>query len=487
MKQTWLSTANPQKTLLLLMLVFAGIYSSISIVNHYVFRTYALDLGLYTNALYDYIRFRANDSTVFKTVPEHLLADHFDLHLIILSPLSFIFGTYTLLIVQISAILWGGYGVYKFISTKTPNAWLPVFAAAYFYSFFGVLSAVSFDYHSNVTAACLVPWLFYYAEKQNIRYALIFIFFILIAKENMALWLVFVLLGLAWMHRKSTHSGRFFLMAAFVSAILFLVITQAIMPAFSSEGKFPHFKYAILGETMVDALKYIITQPHNAFIYLFQNHTSNPDLNYIKIELHTLLFIAGMYILFAKPIWLFMLLPIFAQKLYHNDPTMWGLSSHYVIEFAPILSLGIFSIIAQQQTIQYKNVLVALATIGGLASSVRIMDKTEVYTDKNRIRFYKKEHYVRHYSVKEVYQIIENIPQEAVVSVQSPFLPHLALRDKVYQFPIIKDAEYIIVSEEEAPWPLSQERFKEIIDSLKISPNQTIIYDSKTVLVLKKH
>src|ERR1043166_26053 len=120
---------------------FAIIYSLISLVNHYNFRTYALDLGLYTNALYDYINFQWNDSSVFKEHYENLLASHFDLYLIIFSPFSLLFGSYTLLLIQISFILIGGIGIYKYFSVFNPNSKIALFACIYFYLFFGIFSA----------------------------------------------------------------------------------------------------------------------------------------------------------------------------------------------------------------------------------------------------------------------------------------------------------------------------------------------------------
>ncbi len=91
--------------LTLVLFFFGIIYSLISLVNHYCFRTYALDLGAYTNALYDYIHLQWNDSSVFKEVPENLLSDHFDLYLILFSPFIYLFKTYTLLIIQIISVL----------------------------------------------------------------------------------------------------------------------------------------------------------------------------------------------------------------------------------------------------------------------------------------------------------------------------------------------------------------------------------------------
>src|SRR5271156_7162266 len=90
--------------LLFTVIIFGIIYVLISFVNHFNFRTYALDLGLYNNALYSYSHFHWNNSSVMQSAPENLLTDHFDIYLILFSPLSLIFGSYTLLVVQIVAV-----------------------------------------------------------------------------------------------------------------------------------------------------------------------------------------------------------------------------------------------------------------------------------------------------------------------------------------------------------------------------------------------
>ncbi len=129
------------KYLLITVIFFGSVYSLISLVNHYNFRTYALDLGAYTNALYDYRHLQWNDSSSFNEIPENLLADHFDLYLIIFSPLSLIFKSYTLLIVQILFILIGGIGIFKYFSSIKSSSPIPLLATICFYLFFGFFLA----------------------------------------------------------------------------------------------------------------------------------------------------------------------------------------------------------------------------------------------------------------------------------------------------------------------------------------------------------
>src|SRR5688572_7612263 len=105
----------------------AIIYGLISIVNHAVFRTYFNDLGLYTNAMYNYVHGNWHRSLIFAG------GEHVDLWLILFSPLSLLFGSYTLLLLQIGFILAGGIGVSRYIFRLTQNRRLSLIAQLHFY------------------------------------------------------------------------------------------------------------------------------------------------------------------------------------------------------------------------------------------------------------------------------------------------------------------------------------------------------------------
>ena len=117
-------------------IIFGAIFTSISLVNHYYFRTSAYDLGLFNNSVYDYNHFHQDRPTLlepggfFSTT----LADHFDLLTMVVSPFGFIFGSYALLIIQVIAILAGGIGMYLFIFKVTRKHILAYFSLIHFYS-----------------------------------------------------------------------------------------------------------------------------------------------------------------------------------------------------------------------------------------------------------------------------------------------------------------------------------------------------------------
>lgn len=480
------SFTTKYRALIITTIIFAAIYSLISLVNHYNFRTYALDLGAYTNALYDYTHFQWNDSTAFLQEPENLLADHFDIYLIIFSPLSLIFKTYTLLVVQITFLLIGGWGVFKYFDAQETSRRFALPAAIYFYTFFGVYGAVSFDYHSNVIAAMLVPWLLYHIRGRRLITSAILLFVIILAKENVSLWAGFISLGLLWEYRKDKLLRNFLAFSALGCFIFFVMVTSIVMPAIATSNEYAHFDYSILGSGFKEAIIHLLSHPIDSIQTMFVNHTGDPFGDYVKLELHLILIFSGLPLLFWKPQYLLMLIPIYFQKLFHDNYSMWGVSDQYSIEFASILAIGAFSVIRDFKKPKISTIVMYTTLVLGLASAIRIMDNPTAYIDKTRIRIYKEAHYTKDYNVKEVHQALDNIPKDAIISSQSQFVPHLALRDHIYHFPEIKNADFVVFSAKEGTYPMDPKEFDLFTDELKVSAEWEIEYDDHALVILKR-
>lgn len=460
-------------------------YGLISLVNHYCFRTYSLDLGLYTNALYDYAHFQMNDSLVFKSGAENLLADHLDLYLPLLSPLSYLLGTYTLPLIQIAAVLFGGAGVYRLMQKWFPDTRISNYALLYFLFFYGIISAMAFDYHSNVVATMFIPWLFLALENRQFRRAWIFVILIVIAKENMSLWLLFVTLGLSWKYRKDKAVRMHAIGMAVFALLYFVAVIGWIMPALSNDGKYAHFYYSRLGTNSAEALLYLLSHPVDSFKLLFVNHSGETLFDYVKAEMWVFLVLSG-FMLLRKPVYLFMLIPIVAQKVYNDNTGMWGIVQQYAVEFAPITAIGTFDVIGKWRGKRLQSLLSVLMVAISIGLSVRLMDQTIAYMEKARIRVYKAAHYSREFSIDRAYEVMKLIPDSAAVSAQSAFVPHLALRDSMYTFPEIGKATYILISPLDNAYPLTPERFQTISDSLVNNPNWRSVYCTKAFILLKR-
>lgn len=478
--------SKDQKILAVILLFFGVIFCLLSLINHANLRTSALDLGLYTNALYDYRNFQFNDSLLFKPQAENLFADHFDFYLPVFSFLSFLFGTYTLLIIQIVALLFGAIGIYKFVEFKYKDSPLAHLMTICFLSFYGLYSALSFDYHSSVVASMFIPWLFYFMEKKNRKKTFIVLFLILIGKENMGLWLFFIGAGMVVLYWKDKFQRNTAFIISGISLLYLYLVLGVIMPRLSTKHEYQHLRYAILGRGLFDTIGMLLEHPLGYFKYLFINHDGNPYFDNIKKELWVALSFSGLVFLVFRPIFLFMLIPIFLQKLYHDSPIIWGVYQQYSIEFAPILIIGLSGLLVKIKANKWRYFSALLLIYFTGKTTFGLMEKTEFDWSKEHIRVFEKEHYSTPWNEDEIYQEINKIPQNANVSCNSALAPHLALRDNLYSFPVVKNADYIIVSPITGTYPLNPVSFDSVVTVYKNKPDWKCIHNSKQVTVLKK-
>ena len=470
----------------LLSILFAIIYVLVSFPNHYFFRTATLDLGLYTNAIYDYAHFSLADTSPFKEQASILLSDHFDPILILVSPLSWIFKSWTLLLFQVVALLLGGAGVYMFFKERYRETSSGVFGMLVFYLHYSLFSALSFDYHSNVIAACIVPWLFVFLQRQQSLKVWLCFILILICKENMALWLFFICVAAIFLFKDKGFTKQLLLMAG-VAIFYFFLITALLMPALNHEQTYVQFKYSILGSNYGEAIATIVTEPFKVLKALFVNHSGRHFGDYTKSESWIFFLLSGGVVLLLRPVWLIMLIPIFLQKYLHDNISMWGVNDQYSIEFAPVIAIGGIDIISKVKSQNIRKALSIVLLLATCGTTVRLMDRTSARVPKVNVRLYQAAHWKSDLPLTEIREMLSMIPPDAVVCAQSNIYPHVAWRDKAYMFPIIKDAQYICYLSGANTYPIKQEEFDERTENLEgNSTDWEVIFSEKGVKLLKR-
>src|SRR3989338_2361344 len=138
--KTFFNTLTQNKTFVVITTFFLILYSLLSLVNHYNFRSNAWDLGIFNQAIYQYAHLQLGSNTISEA--PNLLADHFDVVMILFSPFYRVFGSYTLLLFQIIMAFFGAVGVYIFLNEKTNDRLLSLGGTIIFYSFYGIFSAI---------------------------------------------------------------------------------------------------------------------------------------------------------------------------------------------------------------------------------------------------------------------------------------------------------------------------------------------------------
>lgn len=481
-----------------MLLLFGTAFSCLSLVNHYLFRTTTYDLGYFNNAIADYSHLRPNIYSLTNWFAgTNTLGDHFEPFLLLVAPLTWIFGEWTLLLLQIAAVLLGGLGVYRFVQTRTTQPWLPHLGMFYFFSVWGIYSALAFDYHNNVVGAMLLPWFLHHLQAGRWRRALPWFLLILSTKENMALWMAFVCIGMMptiW--KEDRRRIRQSLAFAAASAVYFIVVMKWVMPLFWEPGQtYEHLRLTHFGETPGEAMLYLLSHPWEGIVALFANHTDQQHLDGIKAEVWLMLLLSGGFLLLRRPGFIFMLIPIFLQKFLNDKDLIWGVNFHYSIEFVPVLAIGIFGWLVRWQKVgirwrTWAQVLAGIVLAGGtLAITLSSLNwrKDYVYEYfKAENHFLLAEHYKSRDNFSSVRRGLSLIPADAPVCASTSLVPHLAMRDVVRCIPNIEGAEYIIIVKDLTAWPLTPKDFIKFQDNMNASPQWELIFEEETTLVWKR-
>ncbi len=474
-----------------ILLLFATIYCLISLVNHYNYRTYAFDLGIYNNCLYQYGHFHKNPYPYLHYMFNDFLADHFSLYTVILSPLHYIFGSYTLLYIQILSILFGAVGIYKVVQNRFTDYLLPEIAMIHYLSFFGIYSALSFDYHDNTVSAMLLPWFIYYYDLKKTKWTVFFAILIVIGKENMPIWLAFVCAGLFLLNYKDKGKRNLALLISIASVIYVVVIIKIVMPSLDAkmaQNGYHAFQYSILGSNAQEVFSNLTHHPLVIFKSLFFNHMPQySELKDIKKELYLCLLYSGGFMLFFRPQYLIMLLPIIAQKVLSDDFGKWGINNHYSIEFTPIIVICFYDGIS---FIKNKKILYASCLVVCISTALLTLKKIEkrhsFYYNKVNTAFYTKKHYQCEFNRQEIKRVMKLIPENANLSALNMFCPHLSFRKKIYQFPDISDADYILLADTPSAYPIKEEELQIKIQEYKQATDWELLSASKGIYLFRK-
>lgn len=480
MKELTLSKRQKNITLASVFTLAGVVYCLISLVNHYLFKTYALDLGLYTHAMYDFLHGRIDDCSMFKDQPQSILGAHFDLYLFFLSPLVFVFGSYTLLVVQIVAVLLGGWGVYKLIGLYTDDDWLPILATAILFFSFGVIHPFAFDYHSNVLTAMMLPWLLYFIKKQQFWQSSLMVVLFVLGKENLSLWLFLIAIGLMWDYRKDRKTLWYLLGYALFGLAYFLIINMVVMPKIGGEGI---SRYHHLGNNYAEIALQLITHPGETLRLLFANTSGLERCDGVKEEFFVCALATGLLFTILKPNYFLMLIPLIGQKMLSSYHLFWGVSLQYSVEFMPVLVISSFLVIIKLKNKVLRMVLAVALLVSTILTTFYTIGVPKSIVWLDHVCVYQGRHYEqRKFDAQYARQLVKQIPDDASVSAASMFVPHLALREKVYDLDNRPNphADYVLIT---------QPYFDKIVYWKKAFPDrdeyETIATDS-TIYLLRR-
>lgn len=292
--------------LYIVFLAFAVVFSLISLVNHFLFRSYALDLGVFSHAVDSLLHFRQPLFTLgLEGYDISFWGTHFAPVTILYTPFYYILGPYALLLIQIVATLFGGLGIYKISLEKLNNPKMSLLILLCFFGMWGIYSALSFDFHNTVIGAMLIPWFIYYLNKKNIWLSILFFLLIICTQENVALWMIFILAGIfingliSGIYHEDKKTFYFHLSLLVISIVYFIIVINVLMPG-SNQQTNQFFRYSQFGNSLTEIVASIIRDPVTSIKLLFISSSTDKITFGIKGELHLMVLLAGGFFSFIS-------------------------------------------------------------------------------------------------------------------------------------------------------------------------------------------
>jgi uncharacterized membrane protein len=476
-------------------LAFGFLHLHIVTSNHYNFKTYSFDYGVYNFAFYDFAHWRVSPCLLYHD-PNNgdltFLQDHFSLTLILLSPLYWIFnpvfGTYSLLIIQWLLIMLGAYATYKFLLLKTRNFVLALSAMIYYFILYSRFSSYDADCNLVIMGSALLPVFLLLFEKKK-RWLLLLVFLVLVFnREDVSIGLFFLCVMLAVIHRKDKEQRTWAIALAGMSIVSFVIIFTWLIPLFEDHRKsFNLFNYRALGQDPAEAFVFMFQHPLKTINLLFINPTNDPAFDGIKLQFYVVFFISGGFMLFYRPVYFIGLIPLIAKKMFNDEPHRWSHESYHSIEIATLLPIFVFMALGDIKRNLARQL--CILTVCVLTAEVTLYNFTKArfyYFGVNKFNFLSDRLYVTDENAEKLREVIKKIPDHASVCASGRITPHLAFRDEIRLFPEVRGADYVLAHKIGFTFPISQERYDQELNKLIQSGDWIILEDHPDFIALKR-
>ena len=494
-RSNWISRLNWKKLSLFLLVFFGALMIIMPITNHYFFRTFAFDYGAYNFAFYDYAHFNISPNPVYIGANKTFLQDHLSFTLIFLAPfywlLKWVFGTYTLLIIQSLFVIWGGWASWKFILEKTESHFLGFLTLLLYFTLYGRYSSFAADCNLMIILSSFVPVFLLYFHRGKTWITVLCFLFLILGRESMPLWTFFICLFLMIFYRKEREKVRLAAIFCLASVVYFIFAFKVLIPAIENpEIPFNLFNYSNLGESPLEALSFMFSHPLDTLELLFINTSGESYYDLVKSEFYLVYLVSGGVLLILRPYYLIPFIPLIAQKMFNDSPVRWGIASYYSIEIVAILPILVVLVLA---SLKWKKIALFLGCVACIMSISITTHKLKPYNRElpwagiGKIDPLNKWFRLSDLNIGIINDQLDKIPPGASVAATGNIVPHLAFRDHIYYLPREpKDVDYIVVLHCENHFMLSQEELEEKIESWKNDSQLIITHEDKDLIIFHR-
>ena len=421
---------RPRRVVAVGMLVYAALFSFITVTRHLTFRTHALDLGYYVQLTWNLAR----GAGPYVSLPEmHAWGDHFSPILYLLVPLFRVApGPVVLLVFQSAALALGALAVFGIAARRLGDE-RPAAVFAVLYLLNPSLQGINVrDFHTAALAIPLLLAAIYFAEAERPWLFTVSVLLTLATREDAAIPVVGLGIWLALSKRRWLWGA---VTAASAFALL-LADTRWLMPHFRG-APYPHLgRYAHLGRSVPEIVTALLLHPFRALAGL----VTGKRLVYLGALFAPLAFLP----LLAPGVLLGLAPPLF-ENLLGQDAILFDHRTQYqsfVLPFLFAAAIAGYDRVALRRPGPWPKGVLVVALMASLVLSSRTVNNFSVD------RFWPKPEH------RQAWDVMAQVPAGAAVSAQDRYVAHLSLRPLVFVFPEgLEKADHLLLNASSYPWP----------------------------------
>ncbi|MBN1212206.1 MAG: DUF2079 domain-containing protein [candidate division Zixibacteria bacterium] len=453
------------------LVIFAVIYLlRVKLLQHYTFHTHAFDLAVFDTSLFNTVR---GNFMFSEQLGRSYFSEHFSPLLLMYYPLYLVFNTpLTLLVTQVlfgAGCLWFLYQLSRHYELD-PALSLLICLIFLNYKYFA--RGMMYDFHIEMAVPFFLlgaVW-FLLAEKKPGYWT--FLFLALMCKEDIVIY-TFCLGVFIMLLRRHRLVG---LLTLVISVVWAVAVWKFILPAFNPvDSEISRFitRWGHLGDDYLQVFLAVLSSPLMVLERLF---------SYTPLQMLSLL--VGFPVLAPE------ILIIAGPGLILNLTSQSGpQSSLHLYYAAPILPFLFWSFVVGVKRLKrfcdkknrstHSNTSLWLTVVLLLLALGTFGDNYYFFAWDTHIAPRKA--------------ALEKIPENAVVSAQTNFIPHLIRKAQTYQFPEEREVsfyqtQYILLDFRLDKWPLKKDEYSNLVNSILNDTNRyESIYDNDSVyLILNK-
>ncbi|MCC7111039.1 MAG: DUF2079 domain-containing protein [Deltaproteobacteria bacterium] len=468
------------------------LYALWSVTRHQRFGSGSWDLGCYNHNAWLFAHGRPLVSSVLGDAAFWGGTNHFMPSLVLTAPLAWwmeLTGTTSALLYAQAALIAVAAFPLAALGKRAGLGPLTTFGlcAALLFSV-GTQSAANFDVHEIVPVPLCLLVALWAAERGKRAWMFAALLVLIGTKESAILYGAAFGLYLLLFRPALRREGLAIVVGC---AAWFYVVTAMIQPALLEPGaRMIHvLRFRAFGETTLTATAGMLAHPGRALVTLLSPLQKTETLG---VTAGTFGFLP-----LLSPEGLVLALPNLAERFLSDKREMWGLGFHYSWP-----TVGFFSVGALYALARLKDRLTRSLSARGVSSLEGRLDLGAgafllalvlavpplASPTGFELASLEKPYFASHEAVARYRRALAIIPDDAAVIAQNHFLPHLALREHIWQPQerFVERAQWIVLDVAASPWPHDERHVTRLVARLRADARFTVAFEESTTVVFRR-